>query len=120
MPSTIAHRIMGGSPLAVIGRLLVVSLLVGALTSWLDVDPLAIVDWLEFTALRLWASGFQSLHLVGHYIVTGAILVLPIWLVLRLTSIGARDSGPRTGRWTLPGAPEGGVRPSPFKNESRG
>ncbi len=120
MSGTIAHRIMGGSPLAVLGRLLVVSLLVGALMSWLDIDPAALFDWLRVSAMRLWASGFESLHLLGRYIVTGAALVIPVWLLIRLTSIGSATPKPRAGRWELPGAPDTDALSKSVRSEPRG
>ena len=121
MSGTIAHRMMGGSPLAVVGRLLIVSLLVGAVMSWMDIDPMAIFDWVQGAAVRLWATGFQSLHQVGRYIVTGAALVVPVWLLLRLTSHGYRDAPPtRTSRWTLPGSPEDETLSTTVRSERQG
>ena len=88
-------------------RLLLLSLLVGAVISWLDIDPGALVDWVQSSVIHLWRTGFQSLHQILGYVATGAAVVVPVWLVLRLTSIGARPPRrtPGPSRWDLPGSP---------------
>ncbi len=90
--------------MAVLLRLAFVSLLVGALMAWLDIDALVLLSWIEQTVSRLWATGFDALRQLGRYFLAGAALVVPVWLVARLFSVG--DARPRpSGRWRLPGAP---------------
>ena len=98
------HRFLGGSPLAVLLRLAFVSLVVGALMAWLDIDALVLLSWIEQTVARLWAAGFDAVRQLGRYFLAGAALVVPIWLVTRL--FGAGQARPRPGGpWRLPGAP---------------
>ena len=82
------HRFFGGSPVAVVIRLVVLSLVVGALLMWLDIDPMAIVDAIDRMARGLWAMGFDALREMGRYIVAGALIVVPIWFLARLFSFG--------------------------------
>ena len=84
------HRFLGGSPLAVLIRLIVVSLIVGALLMWLNIRPVDVFRMLEELADRMWALGFASFREFGTYIAAGAAIVIPVWLVLRLLSYRGR------------------------------
>lgn len=78
-------RFFGGHPINVIIRLLLVSLVVGFLMSVFGVDVQGVVQGavqLFRDALR---DGFGVFRDLGGYILTGAALVVPIWLVIRLT-----------------------------------
>jgi hypothetical protein len=37
---------------------------------------------------RLWNMGFNALGRLGKYLVIGAMVVVPIWLVTRLLAMG--------------------------------
>ncbi len=85
------HNFLGGSPGAVFIRLLVVSLIVGALLMWLDIRPFDIFRAIERLVNRLWALGFDAVREIAAYILAGAAIVVPVWLVLRLMNLrGAR------------------------------
>lgn len=83
-------RFFGGSPVAVVLRLLIVSLIVGAILMWLDIRPGDIIYGLERFVRRIWNMGFAALNDVAQYIVAGAIIVIPVWLVMRLLSMRGR------------------------------
>ncbi len=55
-------RFFGGSPLAVLGRLLLVSILVGVVLSVLGLDPFDILHSLERLAHTIWNLGFDAFH----------------------------------------------------------
>ena len=84
------RRFLGGAPLVVAARLVVVSLVVGALLMWLNIRPADVYRELSDLADRLWTLGFRSVRDFGAYIVAGAIIVVPVWLVLRLFSYRGR------------------------------
>ncbi len=84
MHDTTATRFLGGSPLTVLIRLVVVSLLVGALMSWLGIDAADILRSVERGVVRLWGSGFAALGDIGRTVAAGALVVVPVWFVLRL------------------------------------
>jgi hypothetical protein len=88
--NTALRRFLGGSPAAVVFKLVVVSFLVGALLMWLNIRPADVFAELTDLANRLWALGFRSLQDFGDYIMAGAAIVIPVWLVLRLLSFRAR------------------------------
>jgi hypothetical protein len=75
---------LGGSPLSVIVRLAVISLLVGVLLSWLDIRPYEIVDWITGLFEWAWYSVFGSLNRAVDYFLLGAVIVVPIFLLSRL------------------------------------
>jgi hypothetical protein len=82
-------RFFGGAPAAVLVRLAVLSLVVGALMVWLDVDPMAVIDAIDAVGRRIWAMGFDSVRELGRYVAAGALVVVPIWFLARLFSFGA-------------------------------
>lgn len=77
-------RFLGGSPLGVLVRLLFISLLVGAAMAFLGLSPRALFD----AALRFLRSlgdlGFGAVREVGQWVLAGALLVVPLWLLSRL------------------------------------
>lgn len=90
-PETALSRFLGGSPVGVFTRLFFLSLIVGALLLWLDIRPIDIFQGLLRFINRIWALGFDALREIGEYLVAGAVIVIPAWLVLRLFSM----RGPR-------------------------
>ena len=77
-------RFLGGSPLAVLVRLIAISLVVGALLMWLDIRPGEIFRGVERLIRHAWMMGFDAVRAVVEYIIAGAVFVVPIWLLLRL------------------------------------
>ena len=86
MSDNAVTRFIGGSPLAVLVRLLLVSLLVGAFMVWNGFSPLMILRGVQDIVLRLWNAGFDSIREIGQYVLAGAVIVVPVWLVMRLMS----------------------------------
>jgi hypothetical protein len=83
------QRFLGGSPGSVILKLLFLSLLVGAFISFLGLTP---ADLLQrgFRMLESMMSlGFDAFGEVGRWLAYGAMIVVPVWLVLRVLQ-GAR------------------------------
>jgi hypothetical protein len=85
--STALSRFLGGSPGAVFLRLLFVSLIVGAFLMWLDIRPEDIFRGILQMADHIRRLGFAAVREVANYIFAGAVIVLPIWLVLRLMNM---------------------------------
>jgi hypothetical protein len=81
------NRFLGGPPGAVFLRLLFVSLIVGAFLMWLDIRPLDVFRAIEDLGRRIWSLGFDAIREIADYILAGAAIVLPVWLVLRLLNM---------------------------------
>ena len=77
-------KILGGSPLAVLARLILVSILVGVVLSALGLDPFDIVRSVERMIRSIWSMGWQAVSYVWRYFLLGAVLVIPIWILMRL------------------------------------
>ena len=77
-------RFFGGPPLSVIFRLLLLSILIGVILEVLGLDPWNVIDSLRRLVLRVWEMGFDAVRWLWRYLLLGAALVVPIWLVVRL------------------------------------
>jgi hypothetical protein len=93
MNSTLA-RFLGGSPGRVLAQLVVVSLLVGLVLSTLGVSPFDIVNGLQRLLWRIYDSGFETFVWLWRYFLLGAVIVFPIWLIMRVLRMGRRTTGP--------------------------
>src|SRR5436309_13965386 len=82
-----ANRFFGGSPLSVIFRLVLLSILIGVILEVLGLDPWNIIDSLRRLVLRIWDMGFDALRWLWRYFLLGAAVVLPIWLIVRLMGL---------------------------------
>jgi hypothetical protein len=78
------NRFLGGSPLAVLGKLVLLSVLIGVVLSALGLDPWNIVQSLRRLFVNIWDMGFDAVRWLWQYFLLGAVIVIPIWLILRL------------------------------------
>jgi hypothetical protein len=93
MDRTFITRFFGGSPLAVLLRLVVISFVVGVILSALGVSPFDIFDGLRDLVWRIYMYGFDSIEWIVRYFLLGAVIVFPIWLIIRLFKTAGRGSG---------------------------
>jgi hypothetical protein len=77
-------RFFGGPPLAVLGKLALLSILIGVVLSTFGFDPWNIMDSIRRLVRAIWDMGFDAIHWLWRYFVLGAVLVIPIWLIMRL------------------------------------
>ena len=83
------YRFLGGHPVKVFLRLVLMSLIVGALMLWLDIKPLQVVEAAQRFVKRISEMGFDAVKEAGQYIYAGAIIVVPLWFILRV--LGSRN-----------------------------
>ena len=83
-PDDALARFFGGSPLAVIFRLALLSILVGAILEALGLDLHNILETVQALYRRVWDMGFDAVRWLGRYLVLGAAIVVPLWLITRL------------------------------------
>ena len=79
-------RFLGGSPLAVLLRLILMSVLVGVVLAAIGLDPWNIVASIRRLADWIWNLGFDAINGLWRYFVLGAVIVVPLWLISRLFS----------------------------------
>lgn len=83
-------RFFGGSPLHVLFRLVLVSFVVGIILAALNIQPFDVIYWFEGVIYRIYDMGFTAFQRGGEYFVLGAVIVFPIWLLMRVLSFGKR------------------------------
>jgi hypothetical protein len=77
-------RFFGGPPLAVLFKLVLLSILIGVVLSALGLDPWNIVDSIRRLLRNIWDMGFDAVIWLWQYFLLGAVIVIPIWLILRV------------------------------------
>jgi hypothetical protein len=85
MSNDVLGRILGGSPVGVLVRLVLLSIVVGFILHAAGIDPQDIFHSLEELARHLWYMGLEPLRWLWEYFLLGAAVVIPIWLIIRLT-----------------------------------
>jgi hypothetical protein len=73
--------------LSVIFRLILLSILIGVILEVLGLDPWNIIESLKRLVLHIWDMGFDAVRWVWRYLLLGAAVVVPIWLVVRLMRV---------------------------------
>jgi hypothetical protein len=78
----------GGNIVATIVRLAVISLVVGIVLSALGINLRNFFDRMNALLRNIYDLGFASVDWLLQYILLGAAVVVPIWLISRLFSAG--------------------------------
>ncbi len=77
-------RFLGGSPLAVAFRLVLLSILVGVVLAAIGFDPWNILHSIQLLFQRLWDLGFDTINWLWRYFLLGAVIVIPVFLLSRI------------------------------------
>jgi hypothetical protein len=85
-----AKTFLGGSPIGVFVRLVVLSLVVGVILSALGITPQNFFFQINVLLQRIVDLGFGAFQSVVEYLLLGAMVVVPIWLVARFWKTAAR------------------------------
>lgn len=83
---TAFERFFGDTPLRIAIKLVILSLLVGVVMSAFGWTVWDIYFGLRDFVLRVWDMGFAALGRFGDYILVGAAVVVPVFIVLRILS----------------------------------
>jgi hypothetical protein len=84
-------RFLGGSPGRIAIQLIAMSFVVGVILSVLGVSPYDIVAGLQRLVTRIYNMGFDTVEWVFRYFLLGAVVVVPIWFIMRLLKMGRRQ-----------------------------
>lgn len=79
-------RFLGDSPFRVVLKLAVVSFLVGMVMNAFGWSPLDIFYGIRNFVLDLWHMGFAAIDRFLGYLLLGAAVVVPAFIILRLLS----------------------------------
>jgi hypothetical protein len=87
------ERFFGGNPALVLIRLAILSLVVGVILSALGFSPFDLLDSVRRLAGRIYDMGFAAIEKSLRYFLLGAVIVFPVWIVVRLFKLMGRTSG---------------------------
>ena len=88
------ERFFGGNPALVLLRLAILSLIVGVVLAALGFSPFELIDSLRRLVERIYDMGFAAVEKAFRYFLLGAVIVFPVWIVMRLLkSLGRSSSG---------------------------
>jgi uncharacterized protein DUF6460 len=87
------ERFFGGNPALVLIRLAILSLIVGIVLAALGFSPFDILDSLRRLAARIYDMGFAAIEKSLRYFLLGAVIVFPVWLVMRVFKLMGRTTG---------------------------
>ena len=90
MTNNIVSRFAGGSPVTVAVRLIVVSFIVGIVLETFGFDPATLLSEAIRGFRRIVELGFTDIGRIGRILLTGAMVVVPVWLALRLLDSTSR------------------------------
>ena len=65
-------------------RLILLCVLVGVILHALGFDPGNIIESIRRMIQAIWDMGFDAVRWLWRYFLLGAIIVVPIWLIVRL------------------------------------
>lgn len=75
---------LGGHPLAVFIRLALISIIAGVVLSVFGITPRNFFQSLDSFARYVYDLGFGAVEWLLQYMVLGAMIVVPVWLIARL------------------------------------
>jgi len=78
------NRFLGDSIPRTIVKLIVVSILVGMVMNVFNIYPLDIVFAFRDFIVNLWEKGWAALGRFGDWLILGAMVVIPVFILLRL------------------------------------
>lgn len=77
-------RFLGGSPLAVFIKLALLSILVGFVLTVFGLNPYNIIESIRNLIVSIYNLGFEAFDWLWRYLLLGAVIVVPIWLIMRV------------------------------------
>ena len=79
-------RFLGDSPLRVFVKLTILSIIVGMVMSFFGWRPRDVIDAVIDSFERIWSLGFAVVYDSLEFLLVGAAIVVPLFLVIRLLS----------------------------------
>ncbi len=79
-------RFLGDSPLRVAIKLAIVSFVVGVAMAAFGLSPWDLLYGVRDFLEGIWYMGFDALYRFWHYFLLGAVVVVPLFIILRLLS----------------------------------
>jgi len=87
-------QFFGDSVAGTLIRLALLSVVVGIVFSALGITPFNLIERIDQLVRNIANMGFDALNWAFKYFLLGAVIVFPVWFVLRLLGVGRRDPKP--------------------------
>ena len=81
-------RFLGDTPSRTIVKLVVISFVVGIIMSALNFTPYEVWEAIRNFVTRLYDLGFEAVWRIAKYFVWGAMVVIPIFILMRVLRFG--------------------------------
>ena len=81
-------RFLGDTPGRTIIKLAIISFVVGIIMSALNFTPYEVWEAVRDFVIRLYDLGFEAVWRIARYFVWGALVVIPVFLLLRVMRFG--------------------------------
>jgi hypothetical protein len=94
------EKFLGGSPLAVILRLVLICIITGIVLSAFNIEPANLLRSLTDLLRAISELGWDWVEKAFGYFLLGAVIVIPIWLIVRFLKFVSGDS--KDGRASRP------------------
>lgn len=85
------NDLFGSHPVKMIIKLILVSLLVGFVLKILHITPVGLFEWAVETIAHIINISFNSVEKIIGYVITGAVVVIPVWLFMRMSDKKRED-----------------------------
>lgn len=85
------NELFGNQPLKMIIKLILMSLFVGFVLKILGITPVGLFEWAVETVAHVINISFNSVDIVIGYVITGAVVVIPVWLFMRMSEKKRED-----------------------------
>jgi hypothetical protein len=86
------NTIFGGNPFGVLLRLALISIVVGIVMKALGIDLGNFFQRINELLRNIYDLGFGAIEWVLEYMLLGALVVMPIWLIARIASASRSKS----------------------------
>ena len=78
------RQFFGDSVAGTLIRLVLLSVVVGVIFSALGITPFNLIERLDLLVRNVMNMGFDALNWAFKYFLLGAVIVFPVWFVMRL------------------------------------
>ena len=79
------RRFFGDSVSGTLIRLVLLSVVVGVVFSALGITPYNLIERLQHLIRSVMDMGFDAINWAVRYFLLGAVIVFPVWFIIRLT-----------------------------------
>ncbi len=81
---------MNKSTMHIIWKLLIASLLVGLALDFFNISPTDLIHDIPATMGKIYEVALGAFEWGGKYILLGAIIVVPVWILMNLSSLKSK------------------------------